>query len=234
MQTKSRCISSPPNLDSWQVKRLAGCVAPVRAPEAMTIFLRCSERGEQGSIPQLRGRQVHTGRGEGSSCYCISPGTQLTYSTASLLTPCPHTKSHQQAHILPCLHCWNIFLLWGLSEMHWKHSSCRDVLCHTSALLSLTVFHQLLFSTTLAILLKASGSAFILHIHSHFLHLSPPSLHQWWEQAFILALYAPNMKTYLSSCRLVHTSIFCSSNPLLLFESHTCLNSLNINWEIEQ
>lgn len=179
----------------------------------MTIFLRCSERREQGSIQQLRGRQVYTGRGEGSSCCCMSLGTSFTYNTASLLTSCPHTKSHQQAHILPCLHCWNIFLPWGLSETHWKHSSCKDVLCHRSALLSLTSFHQLLFLPHLPFFLRiqALPSSYIsIHIFSTF---PPPSLHQWWEQAFILpshiCLHATPASAQASSATLTLCS--CSN-----------------------
>lgn len=80
--------------------------------------------------------------------------------------------------------------------------------------------------------LKAQSSAFILQVHSHFHHPSPPSLHRWWE----LAIY-PSF-THLSSCCPLHTSLFCYKNPLLLFISlprtDTCLNSLNINWEIDK
>lgn len=200
----------PSSLYGQQVHRLAGTVAPVRAPGAMPIFLRCSERREQGSIWQLRGRQVYTSRGEGSSCYCISLGTSFTYSTAPLLTSRPHTESHHQAHVFPCLRCWNAFLPLGLSETRWKHSSWRDLLCHRSALLFLTSFHQLLFSPHLPLSLRLRvlpSSYTSIHIFSTLPHLH----YSWWELAIYPAL------THLSSCCPLHISIFCYHNPLLLF-----------------
>lgn len=176
-KAKSRYLSNPPSLYGQQVHRLASAATPVRAPGAMPIFLRCSERREQGSIWQLRGRQVYTG----SSCYCVSLGTPFTYSTAPLLTSCPHTESHHQAHVFPCLHSWNLFLPSGLSETHWKHSRGRD-LCHTSALLFLTSFHQLLFSPHLPLSLKlrALPSSYMsIHIFSTLPQLHSTDSGSW-------------------------------------------------------
>lgn len=68
------------------------------------------KEGNKGvSVWQPRGRQVYTGRGEESSCYRISLGTSFIYSTALLLTSCPHTSRHYQTYMFPCLHCWNVF-----------------------------------------------------------------------------------------------------------------------------
>lgn len=161
----------PPSHYVPQVHRPAGAVTPARAPGPMPIFLRCNERKEQGSLWQPRGRQVYTGRGEGSSCYCVSLGTSFIYNTAPLLTSCTHTRSHHQALIFPCLHCWNLFLPLGLSETHWKHTSWRNLFCLPSDLLFLTSFHQLLFSPHLPFPLKLRA------LPSSYMSLSlPPSL----------------------------------------------------------
>lgn len=137
----------------------------------MPIFLRCNERKEQGSLWQPRGTQVYTGRGEGSSCSCVSLGTSFIYNTAPLLTSCPHTRSHHQALIFPCLHCWNLFIPLGPSETHWKCTSWRNLFCLPCALLFLTSFHQLPFSPHLPFPLKLRA------LPSSSMSLSlPPSL----------------------------------------------------------
>lgn len=130
---------------------------------------------------------MYTGRGVGSSCYCISLGTSFIYSTAPLLTSCPHTESHHQAHVFPCLHRWNLFLPLGLRNtlktQQLKRSPLPQVCSPFSYILS-----PALLLTTLAFVLQGQSSDFILHVHSHFLHPSPSSLHQWWEQAIYLDL----------------------------------------------
>lgn len=117
VQTRSRHISNPPCLYGQQVRRLAGTATPGRAPRATPAFLGCSGRREQGSMRELRGRQVYASGGAGSSCYCTSLGTSFAYSTAPLLTSCL-TQSPHQAHVLPCLRCWNLLLPSSLSETH--------------------------------------------------------------------------------------------------------------------
>lgn len=110
--------------------------------------------------------------GWGSSCCWISLGASFTYSTAPLLTSCPHTESHQQAHLFPCLRCWNLFLPSGLLETHWKQQLRRSPLPQACPPFS-TSFHQLFFSPhlPLALRLRALPSSYTsIHIFSTFPH----------------------------------------------------------------
>lgn len=106
---------------------------------------------------------------------------------------CPHTESQQQAHLLPCLPCWSLFLPSGLLETGWEQQLRRSPL-HRPALLSLTSFHHTCP--------WPYSSAFILHIHSH-------------SSTFPLPAYTDGGRWQIAIC---HTFVFTlpSSHKLLL------------------
>lgn len=132
------------------------------------------KEGNNGmSVWQPRGRQVYTGRGEESSCYCISLGTSFIYSTALLLTSCPHTRSHYQTYIFLCLHCCNFFFFFNL-VFPWIPQKFTAALSPQSAFLFLVSFHQLLFSpdSSLPSKLRAlPSSCLFLHSTSTYPHI---------------------------------------------------------------
>jgi len=112
---------------------------------------------------------VYTGRGEESSCYCMSLGTSFIYSTVLLLTSCPHTRNHYLAYIYPCFIAGTLFIWFSLEPLIKPLKTLQ--LCLQSAFLFLVSFHQLPFSPHLPFPLKLRA------LPSSSMSLSlPPSL----------------------------------------------------------
>lgn len=116
----------------------------------------------------------------------------LQYSTAVHLLPAHWEPSSSSCLSLPSL-LEHISSLWPLSNPLKTQQMKRSPLPQVCSPFSYILSPAPLFPT-LAHVLKAQSSAFILHVHPHFLHPSPPSLHWWWELAIYPAL------THLSSC----------------------------------
>lgn len=85
--------------------------------------------------------------GWGSSCCWISLEASFTYSTAPLLTSCPHTEEISKFISFLAFPAGTSFF----PQASWKHtenSSWGDLLCHRPALLSLHLFTSSSFHHT--------------------------------------------------------------------------------------
>lgn len=183
------------------------------------------KEGSNGvSVWQPRGRQVYTGRGEESSCYCMSLGTSFIYSTVLLLTSCPHTRNHYLAYIYPCFIAGTLFIWFSLEPLIKPLKTLQ--LCLQSAFLFLVSFYQLPFSPNSPLPSKLRA------LPSSCLSLLSTSTcpHIQWELDIYPAL------THLSLCCLIPykqaiTIILCScSFPP---QNWQLPKYFNINWETE-
>lgn len=172
MQTcKSRYISNPQPL--WSAGTQAGRHCDTcKSSWSCACPLAAVKEGTKGICDSWEaGRCVPAGLREQLLLNFTGDIIYLQYSTTA--HSCPHTESHQQAHLSPCLCCWSLFLPSGLLET-------AAGISFATGLPSFTSFHQLFISPHLPLALE-------LCLHpTHpftFLHLSPPWLHWWWQMA---------------------------------------------------
>lgn len=156
---------------------------------------------------QLRGRQVCTSGAEGAAAPEYHWGHHLLTAQHHCCS-CPHTESQQQAHLLPCLPCWSLFLPSGLLETGWEQQLRRSPLPQACPPFPYILSPHLPLALQLC-----------LHpTHPFtFLHLSPPCLHWWWQMADSYLSHISLHITLLTQASFVTIILFSCSNPSLEF-----------------